>query len=304
MSSDRVVVSRPETRIVQDRFEACVYRPGQIARCPARAPVESLTPEQLDLLLDEGDQRVGGTVFRTECPFCSACEPVRIDVNDFRPSRSQRRAWKRNEGELRVEMGPPALSRRRVMLWNRHRRVRGLLTSYSRKDPLGYHEWLVETCAPTVEVRYFEAEHLVGLSLLDIGRVSANSAYHYFDPSLSRRAIGVYSVLKEIELCKSLGVRYYYLGLWAADSDPLLYKASYYPHERLISGTWQRFERREDDPHVSDPKGYAARTCTSRPAAGPELGLLGDPWIDERDALDSEGPGEHGAGGGHPDDDD
>ena len=292
MSSQRIPVARPETRVVQDRFEACVYRPGQIARCPARAPTAPLSAEQLDLLLDEGDQRVGGTVFRTECPFCQACEPVRIDVADFRMSKSQRRNWKRNEGELRVEMGPPALSRRRVMLWNRHRRLRGLLTSYSRRDPLGYHEWLVETCAPTVEVRYHEDDKLVGLSLLDLGRVSANSAYHYFDPAAARRAVGVYSVLKEIEFCKSMGIRYYYLGLWAADSEPLAYKASYYPHERLIRGEWKRFEDRASDPHVPDPRAYAERSCTGR-SLPPDLTEPGLPaWNDERDELDSDGPGD------------
>jgi arginine-tRNA-protein transferase len=292
MSSVRAAVPRPETRVVQDRFEACVYRPGQIARCPARAPLEPLNPEQLDLLLDEGDQRVGGTVFRTECPFCQACEPVRIDVDEFRASRSQRRAWKRNEGQVRVEMGPPALSRRRVMLWNRHRRVRGLLTSYSRKDPLGYHEWLVETCAPTVEVRYFEEDRMVGVSLLDLGRVSANSAYHYFDPGVARRSLGVYSVLKEIELCRSLGIRYYYLGLWAADSEPLVYKASYYPHERFVRGQWQRFEDRRSDPHVLDPAAYASAAASTRPGqiVLPMPGAAS--WPEETDRLDSEGPGE------------
>lgn len=268
-----------------------MYRPGQIARCPARAPTEPLSAEQLDLLLDEGDQRVGGTVFRTECPFCQACEPVRIDVADFRMSRSQRRVWTKNEGSLRVEMGPPSLSRRRVMLWNRHRRVRGLLTSYSRRDPLGYHEWLVETCAPTVEVRYFEEERLVGLSLLDLGRVSANSAYHYFDPSVSRRSVGVYSVLKEIELCKGMGIRYYYLGLWASDSEPLLYKATYYPHERLVGGVWKRFESRDTDPHLADPAAYAAKACSGR-SLPPELAGPGNGFAFDGDDLDSDGPGD------------
>ena len=47
----------------------------------------------------------------------------------------------------RVEVGPPELSRKRVALWNRHRQARGLLTEHSRRDPVGYQEWLVETCA-------------------------------------------------------------------------------------------------------------------------------------------------------------
>lgn len=239
--ADPVASARPETRVVQDRFEECIYRPGQIARCPARVPVEPLSPEQLDLLLEEGDQRVGSAVFRTECPFCSACEPVRVDVAAFVASRSQRRVARRN-ADLVVEMGPPTLSRRRVGLWNRHRRKRGLLTEHSRRDPVGYQEWLVESCAPTTEVRYLLDGRIVAVSLLDVGRTAANSAYCYFDPALGSRSLGVYSVLHEIEHCRSLGLRWYYLGLWVEDCAALRYKSSYHPHERLVEGRWVRYE--------------------------------------------------------------
>ncbi|MFZ5477536.1 MAG: arginyltransferase [Myxococcota bacterium] len=244
---DRDAIPRPETRLIQDRFEECIYLPGQVARCPARAPVRQLTREQLDLLLEEGDQRVGNTMFRTECPFCHACEPVRVDVEAFRPTRSQRRVWTRNEGEVEVEYGAPTLSRRRVAMWNRHRRTRGLLNEHSRRDPVGYQDWLVETCAPTEEVRYFLDGKLAAVSLLDIGRTSANSAYHYFDPKYAKRSLGVYSVLKEIELCRKLGMKWYYLGLWVRDCDALRYKSGYLPHERLVRGAWVRFEEREED---------------------------------------------------------
>ena len=141
--------------MVHDRFEPCIYRPGQVARCPARVPKDTLDREQLDVLLNEGDQRVGGTVFRTDCPFCSACEPVRIDVNQFVLTKSQLRVVRRNTPLLRIEVGTPELSRKRVALWNRHRQARGLLTDHSRKDPVGYQEWLVDSCAETLEFRYW-----------------------------------------------------------------------------------------------------------------------------------------------------
>lgn len=280
----RVPVPPPETRIIQDRFEACVYRKGQIARCPARAPTQSLTPEQLDLLLNEGDQRVGSTVFRTECPFCRACEPVRIDVPAFQRTKSFRRNFARNDADIRVEVGTPSLSRRRVALWNRHRRARGLLTHYSRKDPVGYQEWLVDSCAPTVEVSYYLEDRLVGVSLLDLGAGSANSAYHYFDPSEAHRGIGTFSVLKEIELCASMGIRWYYLGLWASDAKALRYKSGFYPHERLIGGEWVRFERRDDDPAALDPEGYAAQ-CGPMRSPGEAFAVLAPMLFDEDDSA-------------------
>jgi arginine-tRNA-protein transferase len=249
--SDSPTVPPPATRVVQDRLEDCIYRPGQIARCPARAPLEPLLPEQLDLLLEEGDQRVGRTVFRTECPFCRACEPVRIDIPDFVPSKSQRRIIRRN-ADLTVELGPPTLSRRRVALWNRHRRARGLMTEHGRRDPGGYEEWLVESCAPTTEVRYLLDDRLVAVSLLDLGRTSANSAYHFYDPAHADRSLGVFSVLHEIEHCRALGMRWYYLGLWVEDCTALRYKSNYHPHERFVRGTWVSHPRPERPEEEAD----------------------------------------------------
>lgn len=245
------------------------------------------------MLLEQGDQRVGRTVFRTECPFCQACEPVRIDVAAFSPTRSQRRVLARN-ADLHVEIGPPSMSRRRVALWNRHRRARGLLTNYSRKDPVGYQEWLVESCAPTLEVRYHQDDRLIGLSVLDIGVRGANSAYHYFDPTDARRSIGVFSVLRELEFCATLGIRWYYLGLWASDATALSYKSTYYPHERLVRGEWVRFETREDDPARDDPDGYAAAAAAPRTPGFAHATLA--PMLNEPGEEDSEGVPEAEAG--------
>jgi arginyl-tRNA--protein-N-Asp/Glu arginylyltransferase len=242
----------PETRVVHDRFEPCIYRPGQVARCPARVPKDTLDREQLDVLLNEGDQRVGGTVFRTDCPFCSACEPVRIDVNQFVLTKSQLRVVRRNTPLLRIEVGTPELSRKRVALWNRHRQARGLLTDHSRKDPVGYQEWLVDSCAETLEFRYWYGDRLAAVSILDRGTRSANSAYCYFDPRLSKMSLGVFSVLHEIEWCRANGIEWYYLGLWAADATALRYKTNYYPHERFVRGTWQRFTEPQEYPPQPD----------------------------------------------------
>ena len=259
-----------------DRFEECIYRAGEVARCPARVPVEPLTPEQFDQLLEEGDQRVGGTLFRTECPFCRACEPVRIDIAAFQPNKSQRRILARNDRQIRMEFGAPVLSRRRVALWNQHRDRRDLMTEHSRRDPTGYHEWLVDSCVPTTEVSYYLDQRLIAVSLLDTGRSSVNSAYHYFDPHFSHLSLGVYSVLKEMEWARARGCRWYYLGLWVRDCDALRYKTGYAPHERFVSGVWTRFEEAEPPMARSlilpEPK-QPPRTPRTGPTEGPREGL-------------------------------
>ncbi len=245
LPSQRPQAGTPFLYLVSDDVEHCPYRPGQEARCPRYRPFGELGPRQLDVLLEAGFQRVGTALFRTACPMCRSCEPVRVPVADFQRSRSQARVWRRNQ-DLRVTLERPGMSHERVALWNRHRIQRGLLMSEADQDPRVYAGWLAESCAQTVEVRYHIGRRLVAVSLLDLGERAANSAYHYFDPEFERRSLGVYSVLYEIELCRERKIDLYYLGLWASDAPALRYKSNYYPHERLIGNTWTRFSQPED----------------------------------------------------------
>ena len=86
-------------------------------------------------------------------------------------------------------------------------------------------------------------DRLIAVSVLDFGARSVSSVYHYFDPDEGHRSLGVYSVVKEIELCASLGLDWYYLGLYVADCDHLNYKADYWPHQRRSKGQWHEFAR-------------------------------------------------------------
>lgn len=230
-------------RVVWDQLEECPYREGQVARLPLRLPLAPVTGDAFDHALAHGERRSGRMMYHTQCPACSACEPLRIPIARFQPSRSQRRVWARNEGEVRVEVGPPELTPERVDLYNRHKHQRGLTT---RDEPLGdqaYKAWLVDSCTHTQEFRYYLAERLVAVSILDFGRVAASSVYHYFDPADSARSLGVYSILKELEVCGAAGFEWYYLGLFVEDCRHLAYKAGYWPHERRIAGAWQPFTR-------------------------------------------------------------
>lgn len=108
----------------------------------------------------------------------------------------------------------------------------------------GYARWFVESCTATLEMRYVLRGRLVGVGILDVGRLDSSSVYFYFDPDESRRSLGTFSVLAECAWLRARGGRYHYLGLHVAASRHLAYKASFYPHERLVGGLWRREERR------------------------------------------------------------
>ncbi len=236
--------------VVWDGEEACAYLPNERARLPHRYRIEPVEPEEFDALLDLGDRRAGVLLYRPSCPSCSACEAIRIPVAEHVPTRSQRRVWKRNDGELAVEIARPEVTPRHVELFNRHKDERGLSRREGLATPEEYRAFLVDSCVPVREIRYLLAGKLVAVSILDFGARSVSSVYHYFDPDVADRSIGVYSVLKEIELTRELGLEWYYLGLYVEGCRALRYKAGYFPHERRIAGAWRRFtyDDRDDAP--------------------------------------------------------
>lgn len=207
-------------------------------RLPLRMPTGRVSPTTFDTLLSEGDRRSGPVFYRPSCPGCTACEALRVHVPRFTPTRSQRRAWTKNNTTLRVERRRPAVTPRHLELYDRHAHERGLALHEGPTTEQEYQSFLVNTCVDTWEIQYLSGNKLIAVSLVDLGRNAMSSVYHFFDPDESWRSLGVYSVLKEIELCAALNIEWYYLGLYVSECDHLNYKSQYFPHQRRIRGVW------------------------------------------------------------------
>lgn len=234
-------------QVVHDELEPCPYLPGRVARLPLRWQFHDLTPAEFDLSLALGDRRVGRMLYRTACPECAACEPLRIPVQRFEPGKSHRRVLRRNE-DLRVELGPAHFSEEKLDLYNRHKFERGLAKDESLMTRRGYEGWFLRSCTRTWEMRYLLGSKLVGLGILDVGELDTSSVYFFFDPDESKRSLGTFSTLVEIETLRRRGGRYHYMGLYVAECRHLSYKAAYFPHERRLDGRWQEIAPQRPSP--------------------------------------------------------
>jgi arginine-tRNA-protein transferase len=219
--------------------------PERFSRLPLRIPARALSRPELEQRLGRGDRRQGLFLYRPACPGCVACEPIRLDLQRFVPSRSQRRTLKRGEELLSVELGEPVADEERVQLYNRHKALRGLSVGQGEVDVRSYREFLTMSCCETFELRYRLGSTLVGVAIADRGSDSLSAVYCYFDPSYERLGLGTYSILKQLELCRLWGLRYLYLGLYISESAHMRYKARFMPHERLLDGKWLEFSAPE-----------------------------------------------------------
>ena len=224
--------------VVYDGIDPCVYLKGERSRTPFRWQSQNLHPEEVDIVLSLGDRRYGEHLYRTDCPSCHACEPLRIPVQSFRRSKSQRKIWNRNQ-DIRVEIKPIQYTSEKLRLFNRHKLERGLAkNSRSESD---YCNWFVDSCVNTIEFLYYIENKLICVSILDKGELDYSSVYVYFDPDYGRRSLGTFSALYELEWMRTQKLRYYYLGFYVKDCTRLNYKSQYYPHDRLFEGVWHRF---------------------------------------------------------------
>ena len=93
----------------------------------------------------------------------------------------------------------------------------------------------------TVEFQYRDvAARLLAVGICDVCTSSLSSVYFYFDPADSKRGLGTFGAIKELEFAKSLGLRNYYLGYWVDGCGAMQYKQTFVPNEILhADGVWR-----------------------------------------------------------------
>jgi leucyl-tRNA---protein transferase len=228
--------------IAFDSPHPCSYLPEQTALLPLRFQQENVTPEELDTCLAAGDRRTGQFLYRTACPYCQACEPIRLDLETFQPNQTQRREWRKGTGLLRVKIGPPVVDEDRVRLFNMHQRVRRLKEhEEDLVDEDSYRQFLTSSCCRTLEFGYYHNQELVAVAIADVGAASLSAVYCFYNTHFRGVSLGTYSVLRQVEFCRQRSLRFLYLGFYIAESPHMAYKARFHPHQRLVGGQWRDF---------------------------------------------------------------
>jgi arginine-tRNA-protein transferase len=224
--------------IIIDETEPCPYLPDEIARMPLRMPLARIVGPQADTRLALGHRRTGEFIYETQCPSCNACEPMRIDVTEFRFSRNQRRVLNRGDRLLRVRRTGLIADAPHLDLFNRHRAIRGLAKADGHID-LEEYEWgFVRSCFDSFEFGYWLDDRLVGVAICDLGEQAISAVYTFYEPTLGKLSLGTYSLLNQIRFCQANDYRYLYLGYYVANCPHMNYKARFKPHQQLLAGKW------------------------------------------------------------------
>lgn len=195
----------------------------------------NLNEQEISYLLSEGWRKFGIYFFRTSCPDCRNCIPLRVPTADFSPSKSQRRNLKKNENIV-VKFGQPQFNYRAYEIYEAHSKTR---FSQDCDMELFIQNFYTPSC-PGLQSEYYLDDKLIGVGFLDRGVDCLSSIYFVFDPEYEQMGLGTLSILKEIEHAHTLGLTYYYLGYYVAACDRMSYKDRFRPrqHYDWVTEEW------------------------------------------------------------------
>jgi arginine-tRNA-protein transferase len=206
-----------------------------------------------DTLTQTGFRRSQTIAYRPACENCRACVSVRVVVDDFRPSASQRRVLRAN-ADLAGEAVPARPTGEQYALFRAYLDSRHPDGGMADMSMLDYSMMVEDSHIDTMFTEYrrrrvdsFLAPRgegaLLAACLTDRLGDGLSLVYSFFAPQESRRSLGSFMILDHIDKARRLGLPHVYLGYWVEGSRKMAYKAAYLPQERLGVNGWVRVER-------------------------------------------------------------
>jgi arginine-tRNA-protein transferase len=223
-------------RIGLTHSHPCSYLPDQQERVAIAIDQSMHDPEQYEILLANGFRRSGKTIYKPHCDSCKACQPLRLPVRDFQPSKSQKRLLKKAAHltwELKPSFDPGWYELYKQYICQRHRA--GSMYPPKRLDFMQFAtcDWLT-----TSFLHIYEYQHLIAVAITDILPDSASAFYTFYDPE-STFSLGTLAVLIQIQACTTLEKQWLYLGYQIDQCTAMNYKTRFRPHQRLVNQRWQ-----------------------------------------------------------------
>ena len=216
---------------------ACSYLPEQDERLLIFMSDSVPNITEYDFLIGAGFRRSGTQVYRPHCEACKACESIRLPVDIFTASKSQKRIMKRNQ-DLTIHISdndkPEYYPLYESYVNQRH--ADGSMYPATKEQ---YQGFVLSPWNNALFIEIYATNELIGVAVTDNLASSLSALYTFFKPEQQQRSLGNFAILQQIELAKSLNKPFLYLGYQIDTCQKMSYKQNFLPHERFFDDKWQ-----------------------------------------------------------------
>lgn len=227
----------------------CPYLDGMAERKVFTHLVGNNAAAVNDMLTQGGFRRSQNIAYRPACDGCRACVSVRVLVDDFEMTRSQKRISNKNKDLISREL-PPSPNSEQFSLFADYLASRHGEGGMAKMTSLDFAMMVEDTHVKTRIVEYrrrgpdsgitgLGEGPLLGVGLSDVLADGLSMVYSFFDIDEERRSLGTYMILDHIARARKLGLPYLYLGFWVEQSPKMAYKYNFRPQQQLAVDGWK-----------------------------------------------------------------
>lgn len=224
-------------KLFETVIDDCPYLEGQQSASILVDPDHEVDSHLFSLLSRSGFRRSGEMLYAPKCPACNACISVRIPATKFKPSRSQKRVWRKNL-DLIVKIEDVEYKPEHFALYLRYQQARHPDSSMCDKDPEKYVSFIKSRFSKSRFLSIYEGDTLIGISVLDQFENGISAVYTFFEPSQSHRSLGTYAIMYMVKLARHSGTPFVYLGYWIERSSKMSYKSKFQPLQGYLGKRW------------------------------------------------------------------
>lgn len=235
------MVSDPQVKFYLTPAHDCSYFNDRDATTLFVDPRSRLTIEQFTLLTENGFRRSGDYIYRPHCEMCMACQSLRLPIPRFKPSRSQKRVWRKNK-DLQVKLVNAAFSEEYYSLYKNYIDTRHKDGDMYPANETQFRSFLL---APMESCRFIEFRldsTLLAVAVVDLLPKALSAIYTFYDPAYEDLSLGTYAILWQIDFCKQERLDYLYLGYYIKDSAKMNYKSRFKPFQIYKNDYWQDYK--------------------------------------------------------------
>lgn len=221
----------------------CSYIENKSSRMIFLDPKHKIDVITLSDLSRSGFRRSGDFVYKPECNQCRQCLSCRVPVDTFKMSNQQKKSWKRNQDLHMNIISIDDIQPYHYALYEKYINLRHKDGDMYPPSVEQFEKFLLHHVADGFFLELWKDNKLLCVSACDVLDDGLSAVYTFFEPEESKRSLGVFAILKQIEYIKSLKLPYVYLGYWIPHSQKMNYKNQYLPLEIFVDNRWQMLNR-------------------------------------------------------------